>query len=80
MMSRRSLRAMRARWERDLARLEAAYPPTAWSYCDHEHETVRNLATAIAEIDGIISARSHPGTTSMTPTETTRFKEMTDGN
>lgn len=57
MIPRRSLRAMKARWERDLTRLEAANPVTEWSYCDHEHETVRNLATAIAEIDGIISSR-----------------------
>lgn len=59
MLSRRTLRAMKKRWQRDLDRLESFYvaasSPTMVDWSDSEHETVRNLATAIAEIDGLIS-------------------------
>lgn len=54
-LTRRSLRAMRERWKVDLARLEADYPVTNWEASEPTLETIRNLATAIAEIDGIIT-------------------------
>jgi hypothetical protein len=64
MLSRRTLRAMRDRWQKDLDRLEAVYVsadhPTMAYYSDSEHETVRNLASAIAEIEGLI-AMARPG-------------------
>jgi hypothetical protein len=56
---KRSLRAMRDRWQRDLDRIEAAYPiedMAEWS--DPESETQRNLATAIVWIEGLISRES----------------------
>lgn len=54
-VSKRVLRSMKARWERDLAMLEAAYPVANWEADYPELETIRNLATAIAQIDGIIT-------------------------
>lgn len=54
-LPRRSLRALRKRWKRDLARIEAAYPLEDWNRCDPASETIRNLATAVAEIDGLIT-------------------------
>ena len=56
-LPRRSLRAMKRRWQADLERLEAAYPAKDWEGSDPALETIRNLATAIAEIDGLISCR-----------------------
>jgi hypothetical protein len=49
-LTRRSLRALERRWSKDLARLEAAYPVQNWEGAAPELEVVRNLATAIAEI------------------------------
>jgi hypothetical protein len=46
---------MKRRWKVDLARLEAAYPVQNWEASHPELETIRNLATAIAKIDGIIT-------------------------
>ena len=67
-LTKRHLRAMRERWRRDLARLEASFPRLEKlpENFDSEAETIRNLATAIAEIDGIIIAapslaRRHKG-------------------
>jgi hypothetical protein len=53
---KRSLRAMRDRWQRDLDRLETAYPVDNWEADHPTLETIRNLATAIAQIEGMISA------------------------
>jgi hypothetical protein len=56
MLDRRQLRAMRERWQRDLDRLEAAFPGLELGEeFTSETETIRNLATAIAHIDGIIT-------------------------
>ena len=56
MITRRQLRAMRGRWERDLEQLESAFPIANMAEAlTPEAETIRNLATAIAEIDGIIT-------------------------
>lgn len=58
MLSRRTLRAMRDRWEKDLERLETAYDVRATGLEENDGdntETVRNLATAIAHIEGMIS-------------------------
>jgi len=63
---RRSLRAMKARWERDLTRLEDGYPMPDWRGGTPEIETMRNLATAIAQIDGVIAAY-RPGDAPSTP-------------
>lgn len=57
MLPRRSLRAMRRRWEADLERLENAYPTIDWQADSPPIETIRNLATAIAQINGMITAR-----------------------
>lgn len=54
-LTKRSLRAMRDRWIRDLKRLEEDFPVPDWEWDNPEVETVRNLATAIAQIDGIIT-------------------------
>ena len=58
-LSRRTLRAMRNRWQRDLDRLETAYPINDWEACDGPVETQRNLGTAIAWIDAIITAQNN---------------------
>lgn len=42
---------MHRRWTNDLARLEETYPVTTWEADTPELETVRNLATAIAQIE-----------------------------
>jgi len=55
-LPRRMLRAMRARWQRDLEKLEAAYPIEDWQADSPSLETIRNLATAIVQIDGMITA------------------------
>jgi hypothetical protein len=60
MLSRRSLRAMRDRWERDLDRLEAAYETKVGELSengDDSVETIRNLASAIAHVEGLIATR-----------------------
>jgi hypothetical protein len=49
-ISKRSLRAMEMRWARDLARLEAAWPEVNWDADEPRIETIRNLATAILQI------------------------------
>jgi hypothetical protein len=56
-LTRRRLRTMRNRWQRDYETLLASYGD--WSPEDAQPltETMRNLATAIAEIDGIIVER-----------------------
>jgi hypothetical protein len=63
---------MRDRWQKDLDRLEAVYVsadhPTMADYSDSEHETVRNLASAIAEIEGLI-AMARPGEQAPAPAE-----------
>jgi len=59
-LTKRSLRAMRTRWQSDLSRLEDAFPDANDEMSSHnapEHETIRNLQTAIAQIDGIISRK-----------------------
>lgn len=60
-LTRDQLRAMRGRWQRDLDRLNAAYPEATadWTFSMPRLETIRNLATAIAEIDGIITSPFH---------------------
>lgn len=56
MLTRRRLLAMRDRWVRDLAVLEEAFPGLDLTqHADCEAETVRNLATAIAEIELVIA-------------------------
>jgi hypothetical protein len=58
MLSRRTLRAMRDRWERDLERLETAYGLHLGGLeanGDDNTETARGLLTAIAHIEGMIS-------------------------
>lgn len=55
-MTRARLRAMKARWQRDSDALEAAFPITDWLRSDPELETIRNLESAIAWIDGIITS------------------------
>jgi hypothetical protein len=62
MLKRATLWAMKARWEKDLARLEKAYGEFSINpeQSNAESETQRNLATAIAEINGLIAAR-RPG-------------------
>lgn len=58
MITRRQLRNMRARWERDLAVLDAAFAGIDLAQASNpESETIRNLATAIGQIDGIITNR-----------------------
>lgn len=59
MLKRRTLWAMKRRWQADLKRLEEAYGEFSLDQtrCDPESETQRNLATAIAEIDGMIARR-----------------------
>jgi hypothetical protein len=55
-ITKRKLRAMRSRWERDLKTLEEAFPDLDLTVeLGAEAETVRNLVTAIGEIDGIIA-------------------------
>lgn len=55
-LTHRGLRSIRARWERDLAVLVNAFPAIDYEASGPETETIRNLQTAIAEIDGIITA------------------------
>ncbi|QDZ07431.1 hypothetical protein FPZ24_08030 [Sphingomonas panacisoli] len=56
--SRRQLRAMRDRWRRDLDKLEADQPVgDRWDWATPNIEVQRNLATAIAWIDGMITGR-----------------------
>lgn len=57
-LSRPQLRAMRDRWERDLAWLEKAYPVENWKADAPHIETQRNLATAIAQIEFIIACHT----------------------
>lgn len=57
-LSKRTLRAMRDRWTRDLFRLVAAYQVGNWQRSDPASETIRNLQTAIAEIDGLVTCRA----------------------
>lgn len=57
MIPRLILRSMQARWQRDLDRLAAAAPIEDWEAHDPNTETQRNLATAIAQISGMITAR-----------------------
>lgn len=59
-ISRRTLRSMRDRWQRDLDRLEKDAPVVDYEGSDANIETQRNLATAIAEIGGMITARRPP--------------------
>ena len=54
-LPRRSLRAMKRRWTGDYDRLEEAYPVHDWEESSPASETLRNLATAIAQIDGLIT-------------------------
>lgn len=70
-LPRRRLRAMRDRWKRDYAALDAAYG----DWMDEERddhdlgsyvETMRNLATAIGYIEGMLTARR--------PTDRRHFK------
>lgn len=60
-VSKRVLRSMKDRWERDLAMLESAYPVSDWEADYPALETIRNLATAIAHIDGIITGSQRSG-------------------
>jgi hypothetical protein len=60
-LTKRSLYAMRARWEGDLKRIEELAGYTAAELGEGESplaETIRNLATAIAHIDGIAASRA----------------------
>jgi hypothetical protein len=61
-LTRRTLRAMQRRWQADLERLEQAYGEFTLNpeQSNPESETQRNLATAIAEIRGMI-AHHRPG-------------------
>ncbi len=57
-LTRRSLRSMRDRWQADLDRIEEAFPDADLvTDNDSVSETIRNLATAVAHIDGIITNR-----------------------
>lgn len=58
MLSQNALRSMKARWLRDLARLEKACGDAGdlGDESNSETETVRNLATAIAHIGEMIIA------------------------
>lgn len=55
----RTLRAMRARWERDLCILQKGIRVDSWTADTPGIETIRNLATAIAQIDGVITGTSY---------------------
>jgi hypothetical protein len=62
-LPRRTLRTMRERWQRDYDRLEQVYgswEEGAESDGDPFIETMRNLATAIVWVDGLISSK-RPG-------------------
>lgn len=60
-MTKAQLRAMRDRWQRDYSRLRRAYEPIDWELPgDATVETIRNLATAIAWVDGMIAKDSGP--------------------
>lgn len=65
MLSRKALRDMKARWQRDLAHLEAAYGSAAVEkiaeVSNSESEVVRNLATAIVHLGEIIVANVSKG-------------------
>lgn len=55
-LTKQRLRAMRERWSRDLKVLEEAFPDLNLDFeLGAEAETVRNLATAIGEVNGIIA-------------------------
>ncbi len=56
-LTRRQLRAMRARWQRDAETLRKVFPSVDFQWSSPEVETIRNLETAIVEIDGIIVKR-----------------------
>lgn len=59
-LSRRVLQRMQNRWEADLTRLEQHYGSASnVNAIDHGSaaETIRNLATACAEINGVITSR-----------------------
>lgn len=56
MLQRRTLRAMKRRWIADYDRLIEAYPIRDWEDSDADIETERNLVSAIAWIDGLITA------------------------
>lgn len=62
-LSKARLRTMRDRWQRDSDTLLATYGDWV-KYADHDGapyiETMRNLDTAIAWIDGMIVARPTP--------------------
>lgn len=76
-LTRDRLRNMRDRWQRDYEALEKAYPEAADTFGGGDgsvNETMRNLATAIAEIDGVITARRRGDRAALNP------QKMEDGD
>lgn len=60
-MQTRSLYALLHRWRADLARLERAYPVETWEADMPEVEVIRNLATAIAQMEMLTARASVSG-------------------
>ena len=55
----RQLQAMQRRWERDLETLQSAIRVDSWEADTPGIETIRNLNTAIAQINGIMTGTTY---------------------